>query len=184
MLPLLAVAAIVAAPPPAKCGTKTLYGRTLTIRVVGKPMPCSKVRSIIRGSCKTKKTWSCFSLHSPDPLLIWFRERERFKEKWTTTIEARRPPCTKVTTEEWNTPGGGFPTRRQVLADDLIRCHQLLGMSRTAVLGLLGEPDDQSAREVDWDIGLERDSFFQVDDEFLTVSFKHDLVSKVEIVQG
>jgi hypothetical protein len=33
-------------------------------------------------------------------------------------------------------------------------------------------------------IGLERDSFFQVDNELLVISFKNDLVSKVEIAQG
>jgi hypothetical protein len=184
MLPLLAAAAIIAAPPPVKCGTKSLYGRTYAIRVVGKRIPCSKVKTIIRGSCRTKRTWSCFSLRSPDPLLIWFKERERFKEKWTTTIEARRPPCANVTAEEWNLPGDRFPTRRQVLADDLIRCHLLLKMSRANVVTLLGEPDDQTAREVDWEIGLERDSFLQVDSEFLTITFKNDLVSKVEIAQG
>ena len=184
MLPLLAAAAIVAAPPPVMCGTKTLYGRTLTIRVVGKRIPCSKVRTIIRGSCRAKKTWSCFSLRSPDPLLIWFKERERFKEKWTTTIEARRPPCTTVTAEEGKLPVHGFPSRRQVLADDLIRCHQLRAMTRADVLALLGEPDDQGADEADWLIGDERDSFFQVDSEFLAISFKDDVVSKAEIAQG
>jgi hypothetical protein len=184
MLPLLAAAAIVAAPPPVKCGTKTLYGKTYTIRVVGERIPCSKVRTIIRGSCRTTKTWSCFSLRSPDPLLVWFKERERFKEHWTTAIEARRPPCTKVTAAEWKKPGGSFPTRRQVLADDLIRCHQLFKMKRADVLTLLGDPDEQDPHALYWDIGLERDSFFQVDNELLVVSFKNDLVSKVEIAQG
>jgi hypothetical protein len=95
-----------------------------------------------------------------------------------------RPPCTPVTAEEWKLPVHGFPSRRQVLADDLIRCHQLRAMKRADVLALLGEPDDQSADDVDWLIGDERDSFFQVDSEFLAISFKEGVVSKVEIAQG
>jgi len=51
---------------PVTSGTKTLYGRTLTIPVTGKPA------------------------------LFWFRAQERFDEHWSTTIEAVRPSCRKT----------------------------------------------------------------------------------------
>src|SRR5215212_10181903 len=88
-----------------RCGTKTLYGRTLAIRVVGDPLPCAKVRRIVRGRCRERHTWSCFSFRPPDPLLVWFREKERFRERWSTTIEARRPSCarTHVSWRRWRT---------------------------------------------------------------------------------
>jgi hypothetical protein len=52
------------------------------------------------------------------------------------------------------------------------------------VVALLGEPEERDSHSFYWDIGLERDSFFQVDDELLTVTFKGDLVSKVDIAQS
>jgi len=76
-----------------RCGSKTLYGRTLAVRVHGDPIPCPKVRRIIRGRCRERRTWSCFSFDPPGPVLVWFRERERFWERWSTAIVARRPPC-------------------------------------------------------------------------------------------
>jgi len=76
-----------------RCGTKELYGKRLTIRVLGRRIPCAEVRQIVRGSCRAGRVWSCFSFRPPDPLLVWFPESERFAERWSTTIEARRTPC-------------------------------------------------------------------------------------------
>src|SRR3954468_4005600 len=133
----LLVALLVAVPaegqePASTCGTKRLLGRKLLIRVQGDPLPCSRVREIIRGRCDDGKTWSCFSFRPPHPILVWFREKERFQEEWSTTIEAVRYPCAqaRVTARAWRSGGGWvFPTRRQILGDDLVRCGQLRGMT-------------------------------------------------------
>jgi hypothetical protein len=176
------------------CGSKELFGKTLKIRVVGDRIPCSQVREIIRGPCRDGRTWSCFSFHPPSPVLVWFRERERFKRDWSTAIEARRYPCREatVTRETWAEAGreySGFPNQRQVLADDLIRCGLLKGMTYKAALRLLGpggEPSfEKGKRYLRYLLGDERDSFFQVDDEFLSIRFGHDgTFESARIVQG
>lgn len=178
-----------------RCGTKALYGKTLTIHVVGTPIPCSEARAIIRGQCRARKTWSCFSLRAPDPLLVWFKERERFAKHWSTTIEARRYPCrqARVTARAWasarRSHANAFPSRQQVLADDLVRCKQLRGRTFAEVQAVLGRPDGSSQtrgrRRADWFLGLERDSFFQVDSELLALTFgRDDVLSSIRFVQG
>lgn len=167
------------------CGTKQLYGRTLTIRVEGRLLPCDRVRRIVRGRCRDGRVFSCFSFRAPGPLLVWFREKERYRRRWTTTITARRPPCsaTTVTTEEWRRSRdgrGGFPTLQQVLADDLLRCHLLRGLKEAQVRELLGKPDyfsrdrARGERYLDWSVGPERDSFFQIDAEAFSVRVGRD----------
>ena len=180
---------------PARCGTKQLYGKTLRIVVVGDPLPCAKVRRIIRGRCRSGRRWSCFSFRTPDPLLVWFRSRERFRPKWSTTIEARRYPCreARVTARAWRAARrsntGAFPDRMQVLADDLKRCGQLRGKTYAGVRRLLGRPDETSVsdgrRYADWDVGAERDSFFQVDNEYFSLTFGTDgVLESVTFEQG
>lgn len=176
------------------CGTKTLYDRTLTIVVKGKLISCARTRRIIRGPCDDGRVFSCFSFRAPAPMLVWFREKERFKRRWTTVIEARRYPCTDAgfTREEWERRDairGGFPTRQQLLADDVIRCHMLDGRTGAQVRELLGKPDYVSRQEgrryLDWDIGEERDSFFQIDSESLSVEIGRDGIFKsVDILQN
>ena len=174
------------------CGTKELYGRALRIHVAGKPIPCSQVRGIVKGSCRDGRVWSCFSFRPPGPILVWFRDRERFKKHWSTTIEARRYPCTEasVTPSSWAAARGdsssAFPSRAQVLADDLTRCSLLKGKSYDEVRRLLGAPDEPvSRRYLDYDIGLERDSFFQVDGEVLSIGFdRSGHFQSVEIYQS
>jgi hypothetical protein len=63
-----------------ECGTKRLYGKSLTLSVVGRGISCAEVRKIVRGTCRDGKTWSCFSFRAPDPLLVWFKSDERFAE--------------------------------------------------------------------------------------------------------
>jgi hypothetical protein len=178
------------------CGSKDLYGHVLEIRVSGRQLPCSKVQKIVSGRCRYGRKWSCLSLRSPDPLLVWFREREAFKRRWTTTIELRRYPCSQasVSASAWAQARDAwladeFPTRPQVLADDLIRCHLLRGMMVRQVRDLLGRPDGSSLerghRFLDYDIGPERDSFIQIDDEFLSIEFRRDGVFRhASIYQG
>src|SRR3954452_24635317 len=88
VLPLLVAAMPSAAQAPDgtpyTCGTKRLYGHKLLIRVRGERLPCSKVREVIRGRCRNRsgRTWSCFSFQPPSPVLVWFRDKDRFKETW------------------------------------------------------------------------------------------------------
>jgi hypothetical protein len=180
---------------PVVCGTKQLFGKPLELRVVGKPIPCRRVQKIVAGRCRETRQWSCFSLRTPDPLLIWFRERERFARRWTTTIEAHRYPCEQanVTAEGWArahaTRTNLFPTRMQVYADDIMRCELLKGRTYEGVMALLDKPDIEDdyrgRRQLHWEIGPERDSFFQVDSDFLFVEIgRNGVVSRVEQYQG
>jgi hypothetical protein len=196
----LAVALVVAVPgaaqapggTPYTCGTKRLYSHKLLIRVRGERLPCSKIREIIRGRCRDSKTWSCFSFWPPSPVLVWFREKDRFKESWSIAIEGVRYPCSEasVTPRAWNSRGGwSFPTKQQVLADDLIRCHLLRGKTYKQVVRLLGHGDYESRehgiRYLDYYVGEERDSFFQIDSESLSITFGRDgMFRSAELVQN
>jgi len=128
-------------------------------------------------------------------VLVWFRERERFNEQWSTAIEARRYPCrqARVTADAWEAAtrsrSNAFPTRMQVLADDLVRCKQLRGKTYRQVRALLGRPEEseitKGKRYADWQIGPERDSFFQVDSEYLAISFGTDgVLDSITFQQG
>jgi hypothetical protein len=84
------------------------------------------------------------------------------------------------------------PTRAQLIANGLIRCHTLRGLDRRAVVRLLGRPDgtglsagvDRTEAEWSYDIGPWR-GWFAVDYEYLTVGFdEHGRVRRVSIVQG
>jgi hypothetical protein len=170
------------------CATKRLYGQRLGIFLVDGNLSCAAVRRIVRGACRDGRRWSCTSLRAPDPLLIWYRTRERFKASFSVVIEARRPPCSAshVTAGAWRKAGGrGFPTRRQVLADDLLRCHQLEGMTRREVTRLLGPADEGDPHQLAWDVGPERDSVIRIDDEFFAVRFdRHNRFRAASFFQG
>jgi hypothetical protein len=84
------------------------------------------------------------------------------------------------------------PTRAQLIADGLIRCHTLHGLDQRAVVRLLGRPDDtgRSAqvdladRQWNYAIGHWR-GLFAVDSELLTVGFDgRGRVRRVGIAQG
>jgi hypothetical protein len=175
-----------------RCGTRTLYGRTLAIRVVGEPVRCARVRKIIRGRCRSRHTWSCFSLQPPDPLLVWFRTREQFKARWSTAIEARRPRCAsvRVTWRGWRAARRGhssspFPTRAQVVGDDILRCKLLRGLTRHQIVRRLGPPDTRERSALYYEVGPERDSFFQVDSELLVVELsRRGRFRRAEYAQG
>jgi hypothetical protein len=103
------------------------------------------------------------------------------------SIEARRPPCSasRVTARAWRRRGGGFPTRQQVLADDLLRCHQLQGMTTHQVTRLLGRPDERDPHALAWDVGPERDSVVRIDDEYFEVRFdRHGRFRAAGFYQG
>ncbi len=140
----------------------------------------------MRGRCRVDaRPWTCFSVWPPGPALLWFKTAEMFAREWSVVIEARRPSCSEsvVTAAAWREAGrwgkrhpDAFPNRRQLLADDLLRCRQLIGLRRAEVRALLGraDPAGGGSRSMMWDVGLERDSLFQVDNEVFLVSFGRD----------
>lgn len=124
-------------------------------------------------------------------MLVWFPTDERFERHWSTTIRALRYPCSEAgfTRADWRRKRGGFPTRQQVLADDLVRCRALLKKkSLSQVHHLLGSGLRTSNDErtyLDYQIGLERDSFFQVDSEYLSIEFsRRHVFRSASIYQG
>lgn len=165
---------------PLRCGNKLVHGRSVAIVAQGLKR-CSSVRHVVGGRCRTGKVWSCVSLRPPDPLVVWFKTRERFARRWSVVIEGRRGPCedAAVSQLEWRESADdasvwAAPTARQVLADDILRCRQLQGMTYDQVRALLGRPDgSHGARKtyMTWEIGPERSSFFPIDGEILTLNF-------------
>lgn len=81
----------------------------------------------------------------------------------------------------------GFPTRRQMLADDLIRCHLLKDKTPTEVEAEIGVPEETSTSQGKtsfvYALGRERDSFIQIDNESLLVEFANEEVEFVSIFQ-
>jgi hypothetical protein len=163
----LAVASVALSPgtqAETACGTKELYGKTLTLYATN--VSCTEVERITAGECDVDGTpWFCSSAHAPGPGLLWRQETERYEPEPTAWIEARRPPCSrsKVTAAAWDRARkrlhDPFPTELQLLADDLIRCRQLRGKSRAAVLKVLrggGQGGEDGKRSLSWLIGPER----------------------------
>jgi hypothetical protein len=133
-------------------------------------------------------------MRTPGPLLVWFRERERFGD-WSTWVEARRYPCAQanVTAAGWAEALASrhrvFPTRRQVYADDIIRCRLLIGKTYDEVIALLGQPpyeeNSKTEHSLHWELGPERDSFFQIDSDHMIVEFgPAERVKRVDQYQG
>jgi hypothetical protein len=170
------------------CATKRLYGQRLGVFLVDGDITCAAVRRIIRGRCRDGRVWSCTSFRTPDPVLFWYRTRERFAPSFSIGIVARRPPCSasRVTARAWRRGlGRGFPTRQQVLADDLLRCRWLEGMTKRQVTRLLGRPDEPGVRALAWEVGPERDSVMRIDSEYFEVRFdRHDRFRAASFYQG
>jgi hypothetical protein len=166
-----------------RCGTKQLYGKRLTLYAMN--VSCAEVEQITAGECDVDgEPWYCSSAHTPGPALYWRQATERYASEPTAWIEARRPPCSrsKVTRPAWdrartqaNSP---FPTELQMLADDLVRCKQLRGKSRAAVLKVLrggGLGGANGKRSLSWGIGPERTLSLPDprDGEYFGVVFDH-----------
>jgi hypothetical protein len=76
-----------------------------------------------------------------------------------------------------------------VLADDLIRCKLLSGKSGKQVVRLLGRPDFRSRERgltyLDYYVGPERDSFFQIDSESLSLVIgRNGILRSAELQQN
>jgi hypothetical protein len=176
------------------CGTREIFGQTFSVWVLGNPLSCAKARHISSVSCGVKihRKWSCLSFRENKPFLAWLPTKELFKRHWSTTIVFRRYPCTdaRVTPQLFGLPGNArvFPTRRQMLADDLIRCHMLRDEDLIQVEETVGPPDERSTSggriSFEYGLGPERDSIVQVDNEILLVEFAQERVASVSIYQG
>lgn len=172
------------------CGTAQKFGHQFDVRVAGDPVSCREALRVIDGPCKVrqKHEWSCFSFQKSDPFIVWFPTKEMFKADWSTMIIYERYPCSEavVTRDLFSREPQGFPSLRQLLADDLIRCNMLEGKTFEEVRRLLGPSVyGKKGRYLTYDIGLERDSFFQVDPELLSIGFtKNGIYSAADIYQG
>jgi len=174
------------------CGSRAIFGRSFSISVVGKPLGCAMAKRISSSACRLRlhRKWSCFSFRESKPFLVWFLTRELFRKRLSTAIVFNRYPCAdaRVTPALFDLPLEGFPTRRQMLADDLIRCQMLAGGDMAGVEALTGPPDERSFEagrtSFVYALGPERDSIVQIDEELLLVEFTGETVSSVSIYQG
>lgn len=147
---------------------------------------------MIGGRCSIwlKREWSCTSLQGSAPFVVWFRSSQFFALRRSPTIVYERYPCSeaKVTPALFALPIRGFPTRRQMLADDVLRCQSLRGADVARVEEILGQPDERAQEgkrfSFQWGLGLERDSLFQIDPEILVVEIDDGHVRSVSIEQG
>jgi hypothetical protein len=64
-------------------------------------------------------------------------------------------------------------TERQRLADVLVECQTLVGMSRAEVTRIFGPPDEHAVHHVEYLIGFERGTF-RLDGEYLDIRFDSD----------
>lgn len=171
---------------PTDCGSKALFGRQFSLKVVGASIHCVDARRLVSERCAihSERPWSCFSFRGPDPFVVWFPSQELFASSWSTAIELRRYPCSDVSIRrrEFARAPHGFPTRRQLLSDDIIRCGLLRGRTPSETRRLLGRPTRTMGSSLSYNIGPQRDSFFQVDDEFLLISFKDGNFRGAQIV--
>ncbi len=138
-----------------------------------------------------RRQWSCFSFRKDAPFIAWFPSEDLFKRNLYPVALLRRYPCSeaKVTPRAFGEAKGRFPTRRQLLADDVLRCHLLgRGNNYVDVEQLLGPPDEREPEGGSilfvFFLGPERDSFFQMDPELLLIELSHGKVVYIAIVQG
>jgi hypothetical protein len=192
----MATAELPAGPKPTatghrRCGTKELFAHRFQVEAQG--VRCSEARRVLSGPCAIhlKRQWSCFSYREDAPFVAWFPTEDLFKRLKYPAILLRRYPCSeaKVTPSLFGLFTKGFPTRRQLLADDVLRCELVApGDSSPEVEEILGPPDEKETEAghffLVYGLGPERDSFFQIDSELLQIELRHGRVSRVSMVQS
>lgn len=171
------------------CGQVEKLGRTFSLQVNGKKPSCRRAREIVAAPCKirTKAKWSCFSQRAPGPFIIWFLSDELFERNLSRVITYERYPCSEaiVNADLFSTDPRGFPTLRQLLADDVIRCDLVADNTFNDVKDLLGPADERTSRKyLYYQLGPTRDSVLPIDSEVLSIRFsKSGLVTDVGIFQ-
>ncbi|MGC1851794.1 MAG: hypothetical protein WA687_05075 [Solirubrobacterales bacterium] len=174
------------------CGKKAVFRRPFTVRVMGVRTPCSEVKRIIASGCQVRigQKWSCLSLRESKPFIFWFLSDQIFEPRLTVGILLERYPCSEahITSSLFAHHSKSFPSRRQMLADDLIRCNMLSGMSPQEVEDVIGPPDEQLDERghiyFDYLVGPERESIVQLDPEFLSVEIANGKVKEVSFFEG
>ena len=144
------------------CGTAVKFGHEFDVRVGGDRIDCGKALEVIDRTCKfrPKQDWSCFSFQAPYPFIVWFPSKELFERDWSTVIIYKRYPCSEalLTRDLFAPYPKGFPSLRHLLADDIIRCGLLEGMTYEEVRRLLGPPDGgEKGSYLRYVLGLERE---------------------------
>lgn len=180
------------APGHRRCGTRELFRHRFQVEAQG--IDCGEARRVLTRPCviRLQRRWSCFSYRESEPFVVWFPTEDLFERIQYPAVLLRRYPCSQaeVTPSLFSVPTTGFPTRRQLLADDVIRCELLRsGDSSVEVEETLGPPDEkepEASGRVSFVYGLgpERDSVVQVDSELLLIELKRDRVFSISIVQG
>lgn len=168
-----------------------MFGHRFLIEAQG--IKCREGRALISQRCRIAlaKQWSCFSYRESKPFVVWFPTEDLFKRVQYPAAVLRRYPCsqTKVTPTLFGISTRVFPTRRQLLADDVLRCKLLLvGDELSKVEALLGLPDQKateaSTLSLVYNLGPERDSVIQIDPELLLIEVSGNLVTSISIEQG
>jgi hypothetical protein len=181
----------VTAPGRRSCGGVRRFGHRFPVEADG--VRCGEARRLLATGCRIRifRQWSCFSFREDEPFVVWFPTRDLWKRKLYPDVLLRRYPCSqaRVTPRAFGTAPRGFPTRRQLLADDVLRCELLgPGDSSEEVERLLGPPDEREPGggvvSFVYGLGPERDSFDQIDPELLLVELKDGHLTDIEIVQG
>lgn len=139
-----------------------------------------QVRRILSSACRIrlKRTWSCMSFRESKPFLVWFPTAEIFDLRPTVEIRLERYPCSeaRVTPSLFKHHTRGFPTRRQMLADDLMRCEMLNGASLEELEGAIGPPDERSDERggsyLYYFLGPERDSLVRLTRSFSPSTYR------------
>lgn len=151
---------------------------------------CGQARRIVSAPCRIRmrQSWSCVSYRSLDPFIVWLRSKELWDRTLGTHIVLLRYPCADAIVDRtlFEQEARGYPSLGQLLADDLIRCKILCGMTFVEVRRLLGPAARASrGRYLSYQLGRARNTAFAIDSELLSVEFgPSGLVSEVSIQQG
>jgi hypothetical protein len=78
---------------------------------------------------------------------------------------------------------GEPPTARQRLADGLIACNTLEGVSVDGARKVLGRPEERDRQSLSYELGPER-SLIQIDSEYLNVAVRNGRVVALTLYQG
>ncbi len=182
----------VTAPGQRDCGAIERFGQRFPVEAQG--IGCGEARGLAgRHGCRLQlhRQWSCFSLREYRPFVVWFPTHDLFAKAVYPVVVLRRYPCSEanVTPSLFGLAEKGFPTRRQMLADDVIRCRLLrTGAGVAEVEALLGPPDGKEPGKgrfwFIYGLGPERDSIIQIDPELLEIEFRGGRMTSISMVQG
>lgn len=71
--------------------------------------------------------------------------------------------------------------KRYEYADDLVENQKLIGLSRTEIKEILGEPKYENENSMTYYLGFSPRNFFAIDPDWLEVSFEQDKVKNTRI---